>query len=185
MSKKSLVKTHDDMLVDLINEYRRKHGACRMEDVMEWIWANDLVDKPKVNPKAILTKKLKQAARRKKFRDAQGRTVRELIAAKIEREDARGQKYIDVIWDHIHEMSLSHALTAYTQCDEIIDKQCKSATRNVVSSLENNPNLAGYEDQFVFRFMREAAVEETVEEISEPLIPPNKSDESGGPNLPR
>jgi hypothetical protein len=165
------------MLVDLIHAYRKEHGAFEMEDVTEWILANGLLPEPTIDPKKALTRKLKLAARRKRFRDAQGRSVRELVAAKIERVDSRGNKMIDVVWDHLHEMSLSHALMVFSQREEIIDKQCRAATRDVESSIENNPNLAGRESQFVFSFMREAPAEQVVEELAEtPIIPRDMAD---------
>ena len=76
------------------------------------------------------------------------------------------------MWDHIHEMSLDHALTSFDQRDANINKQKRSASRDLQSCLENNPNVAGHESQFQFDFMTE---EQTVEEIQE----------SGRPTKPR
>ncbi len=167
MSKKSLAKTHDEMLIDLINEYRAAHGPCSMEDVSAWILSTGKLEAPKVDPGKALTRKLKLAARRKRMKDAQGRTVRELVAAKIERVDERGNMVMDVVWDHLHQMSMSHALLVFHQRDELIEKQCQSATRDLQSCLENNPNLAGAAEQFEFAFMRDEVFEPPVEEISE------------------
>lgn len=185
MSKKSLAKAHDAQLVDHIHEYRKLHGPCRMEDVAVWLLKNDIVRQSSPSPEAILTKKLKLAARRTKVRDAQGRSVRELIAAKVEREDASGQKIIDVVWDHIHEMSLTHALTSFSQIDEGIDKQRISATRNLASALENNPHLSGAEHQFSFRFVLEAPAPEPTEVVDEPVIPTSGGDGWQRPGQPR
>lgn len=171
MSTRSTVSP-DEVLVKLIHEYRREHGACRLEDVTAWIRENNLLPDPKFNPAAAMTKKLKQAARRKKLRDGKMRSVRELIAANIERLDERGNKYFDVVWDHIHEMSLAHALTAFSQRDEIIDKHRRAATRDVESFLDFNPHAAGRADQFQFAFMLEHAVPVVVEHVTEtPLAP--------------
>lgn len=185
MSKRSLAKAHDARLVDLIHEYRKRNGPCRMEDVADWLLASGLISQPTLNPATWLTKKLKIAARRTKVRDAQGRSVRELIAAKVERQDAAGQTIIDVVWDHIHEMSLTHALTSFSQIEEIIDKQRISATRNLASALENNPHLAGSADQFTFRFMLEAPVPEPVEMLDDPIAAPPERISWTRPNHPR
>ena len=73
----------------------------------------------------------------------------------------------DIVWDHIHQMSLDHALLSFDQRDENIQKQKRSATRDLNSSLENNPNLEGQGDQFEFEFMTEELAEQVVEVISE------------------
>lgn len=83
MSKRSTAKTHDEIMVDIIHAYRSEHGPCEMEDVADWALANNLLDPPAFDAKKALTRKLKLAARRKRMKDAQGRTVRELVAAKI------------------------------------------------------------------------------------------------------
>lgn len=182
MSERSLAKSHDEFLLDLIDQYRREFGAFRAEEVTDWIRKNHLLPDPTVDPRRLLTKKIKQAMRRKHIRDAQQRKVRKFIAVKIERLTAGGQRIIDVVWDHLHEMSLDHALTAFQQCDDIITKQRLAATRNLESCLDNNPHVAGYERQFTFGFMLEHRVPQVVEEVSEsaivPLGVPAEADES-------
>jgi len=182
MSRKSLAKSHDEFLWDYIDDYRNQHGGgFRMEDVAQWILDNDLLPSPRINPVRLLTRNLKQAARRRRFRDAQGRTVRKVVAAKIDRVDASGNRVFDVVWDYLHEMSLDHALTSFSQRDEIIEKQRLAATRDVHNFLENNPNAAGHEDQFQFAFMLEEPMEIVQESIKEtggwPAAPANQHKE--------
>ena len=80
-------------------------------------------------------------------------------------------KVSDVVWDHIHEMSLGHALASFDQRDININKQRRAATRDLQSCLDNNPNVAGHESQFQFDFMTEEQVVETVEESGRPARP--------------
>lgn len=168
MSKRSLAKSHDEFLQDCMDAYRREHeGAFRMEDMAQWILDNGLLPAPRIDPVRLLTRTLKQAARRMRFRDKQGRRVRKMLAAKIDRIDANGNRIIDVVWDYLHEMSLDHALIAFTQRDEIIEKQKLAATRDVHSVLDNNPNIAGHETQFTFSFMVEEPIEIIEEKIGE------------------
>ena len=141
MVRKSLAKSHDEFLWNLMDSYRKQNGGgYRMEDLADWILDNELLPPPHSSPKRLLTCKLKQAARRRRFKDAQGRTVRKMLAAKYERIDANGNKILDVVWDYLHEMSVDHGLTSFSQRDENIAKQRLSATRDVHSFLENNPN---------------------------------------------
>ena len=173
MSKRNTVSP-DEVLVKLIHDFRRKHGACRIEDVTTWIRENNLLPDPKFNPAAAMTKRLKQAARRKKLRDGKNRSVRELIAANVERLDERGNRYIDVVWDHIHEMTVDHAMTAFSQRDDIIAKHRRAATRDVESFLEFNPNAIGHSEQFEFAFMVEQPVPVVVEHLTETPVTPRQ-----------
>ena len=178
MSQKSMGKTTDEVYLDLLAEFRKSHpGPVRFEDVGDWIDAQRLLPPPKVNAARVHTRKLKQAARRKRMMDASGRKVRVWLAAKLERFSANGQKVFDVIWDQLHEMSLDHALTSFEQRDEIIGKQQRAATRDVQSCLEFNENVAGHESLFVFKFMTEEAVPVVSETIPESAIP-SQSDET-------
>jgi len=173
MSRKSLAKTYDEQMMDALGAYRNAHpGAFIMEIAAKWILDTGTLPEPRIDPVRLLTRRLKQAARRKRFRDAQGRTVRELIAAKIERVDQNGNLMLDVVWDHLHEMTVHHALTAWSQRDDIIHKQRRSATREVQSFLENNPNAIGHEPQFRFDFMVEEPAEIVEERIGESATPP-------------
>jgi hypothetical protein len=178
MSWKSLGKTTDEVYLDLLEQYRQTHpGAVRMEDIGKWIEVRRLLPTPRMSAAAIHTRKLKQAARRKRMKDAKGRTVREFLAVKIEKLTANGQKVFDVIWDQLHEMSLDHALSAFAQRDDIIGKQQRAASRDVQSCLDFNPNVKGHEEQFRFAFMVEESlpvVTETIRETNVPLEQPPK-----------
>jgi hypothetical protein len=142
MSKKTLAKQYCDFVMDWFREcHRANAGPVRMEDVVKWCLDEGHLEPPKVDPQRWYTRIFKQLARTRRFRDRQLRNVRELIPAKIERQGSNGQKYFDVVWDYLHEMSLGHALTAFSQRDENIAKQCRAASRDVESDLDNNPNL--------------------------------------------
>jgi len=173
MSRKSLAKTYSDFVMECFCAYRRAHpGPVRMEDAVRWSLDHGFLDRPKVDPIRWFTRIFKQVARTRRFRDQQGRDVRELLPAKIERIDAKGNKYLDVVWDYLHEMSLDHALTAFSQRDENIIKQRRAATRDLRSALDNNPNLAGHDEQFQFVFMLEEAADIVTEAIEESPVEP-------------
>jgi len=77
----------------------------------------------------------------------------------------------EVIWDHIHEMSLDHALNSFDQRDANINKQKRSATRDVQSCLDNNPNVAVHKTLFQFDFITEEVEKQVVESIEESRTP--------------
>ena len=168
MLKRRLRKSHDEFLWDLMDAYRsQRGGSFRMEDLAQWILDNNHLPPPYISPKRLLTSKLKQAARRRRFRDPQGRSVRKILAARFDRIDENGNRVFDVVWDYLHETSLDHLLTAFSTRDENIEKQRLAATRDVHSALDNNPNAAGHKDDFVFAFMLEEPAEAAEERIAE------------------
>jgi hypothetical protein len=185
MLKRRLRKSHDEFLWDLMDSYRNERGGgFRMEDLSQWILDNDLLPPPHISAERLLTGKLKQAARRRRFRDAQGRIVRKVLAAKFERVDANGNRVFEVIWDYLHETSLNHLLTSFSLRDENIEKQRLAATRDVQSAIDNNPNAAGHANEFVFGFMLDKpadAVEEKVAETN--VLPPTDQHDERQPNL--
>ncbi len=186
-SSLSASKNTDEVYLDLMKDYRRLNpGGFRAEDIGVWIEMNELLPKPKVSASAVHAKKLKDALRRKRVHDAKYGNVREWIAAKIEHFTENSQMVMDVIWDHIYEMSLDHALTAFQQRDEIITKQRRAATRCVESCLDNNPNVKGHRELFLFQFMDEAPVAVVEERISESAFQSNPlPDNPSGPHKPR
>jgi hypothetical protein len=168
MSRKNLAKTTDEVYMDLLARYRAEYGsAVRMEDVGQWIDRNGLLPAPRMIAARVHTRKLKQAARRNRIRDAQGRKVRTMIPAKFEKVDARGNRIFDVVWDHLHESSLDHLLTHFVQRDDIIEKQSHAATRDWQSALDNNPNLIGDDRQIKFGFMRDEPLPQIQETLGE------------------
>jgi hypothetical protein len=176
MLRERLAKGHDECLWDLMDSYRRERGgAYSMEDLSDWILANRLLPPPRVNPRQILVRKLKQAARRRRFTDLQGRAVRTMVAAKYERLDENGNMILEVVWDYLHEMSVDHALVSFSQRDENICKQRRSATRDVQSFIDNNPNAKGHEAQFQFGFMLEEPRKVVVETVTQTDIAPAQS----------
>lgn len=176
MPGKSTATTYREFLAHHIRVYRQEHpGPLRMEDVAEWIIRNKDWDPPRPNPKRILTRDLKRSAREHRMSDPQGRTVRVMHAAKIERVDLNGNLVFDVVWDHLYEMSLDHGIMAFMQRHENIGKQCNSLHRDTQSFNDNNPNARGHEIQLSFTFMVEEPVEQIVETIQE----------SSGPEKPR
>ena len=136
---------------------------------------NDYADLPKPNPRTILKRELKKTLRAARVTDAQGRKVREMLPVKHEMVDEAGNGIFEVIWDHIHTMSLDHAFSAFDQRDININKQKLAATRDLQSCLENNPHVAGHKEQFQFDFM--------TEELEVPVV--EQVEETKGPNKPR
>lgn len=176
MSAGSLAKTEADFIAEWREEYQRKNpGPFRAEEFGEWILKNKPWEAPKQRPLSILVKRIRNCFRKLRIVDDQGRKVRPILPVKTERLDARGNKIIDVVYDHLHEMDLHHALLAFTQRDENIEKQKISASRDLQSALDNNPNLVGCAAQFKFAFMTEDAEAVVEERISQTIV--EKSEE--------
>lgn len=170
MSLKSMAKTDAEAWKDISQQYQKEHpGAFRPDDVVEFALRHGLASLPTVDPKTILKKRFKDAMRRMRMDDPQGRRVRTMLAAKVPNglSDEDGNLLFDLRYDHIHGMSVDHALNAFEQRDSNIAKQRRSASRDLESFLENNPNAEGYEYQFEFDFMKEPEEEQVVETISE------------------
>ena len=172
MSKRSVAKTEAEYLKYVLIQFKKEHsGAFSDDELLDWALENDYVDLPKPNPRAILKRQLKRMLRGARIHDPQGRKVREMLAAREEPVDAAGNKVFPVMWDHIHEMSLKHALNSFEQRDENINKQKQSASRDLQSCLENNPNVAGHESNFLFDFMTKEPETQVVEAIQETGTP--------------
>jgi hypothetical protein len=172
MSKGNSVRpsgaTATEQWARLWRRYQSEHpGAFRVEDFVDWTLENNLADLPKVNPKRLLIRKARQATRAARIQDAQGRTVRELLPAKIPiKVDENGQTLLfEVQYDNLHTMSLDHALLAFDQRDDNIRRQKQLATRDLQSFLDNNPNAQGREHQFVFDFVHEESQAQQVEVV--------------------
>ncbi len=156
-------------------DYQRVHpGPFRPRAVVDWAIDNGLADLPKVNPKSVLVRRFKRAAREIRIKDPQGRAVREMLPAKLPVVDENGNLFLDLRYDHIHTMSAGYARLAFEQRDENIAKQKHAATRDLQSFIENNPNAKGHESQFVFDFMVDAPAAAVVEKIEESPHKPGK-----------
>jgi len=169
MSLKSMAKTEAEIWNDISRQFQDEHpGAFRPDDVVEFALRHGLTDLPTVDPKAVLKKRFKDAMRRIRMDDPQGRRVRTMLAAKVPNGlmDENGNLVLDLKYDHIHRMSVDHALNAFEQRDNNITKQRRSASRDLESFLDNNPNASGHEHQFEFDFMKEQEEEQVVEVIS-------------------
>lgn len=187
MSTKSLARSHDEIVWDTVLEYRRRFGdEFRFEDVTKWIRKNRLLPDPKSNPERLMTRMLKQTARRRRCRDPQDRIVREILARKVPRVDAHGNKYFEVVWAFLNDMSLDFALAACKAREENIGKQQRAAANDVESMLDNNPNVCGHRERFLqFAFMHEMpapVIEETISEtpLESPAIGVNAMVEDVG-----
>jgi len=154
----------------LWRRFRSKHpGAFSDDALLDWALKEGRVDLPCLNPRAALKRELKRALRAARIRDPQNRRVREMLPMKVKDEDG---KVVDVVWDHIHQMSLDYALTTFDQRDIDINKQRQAASRDAQSCLDNNPNVVGHESQFQFDFMLEEREEQIVETVQESGNPP-------------
>jgi hypothetical protein len=177
MSKTNMELTLDEQYLVVFHEYRQLIGAgVRVKDVAKFIVENEKIPKPSVDLVALHARKLKHAIRRARIRDLCGRQIQPVVAIKIEKMTAGGQKVFDVIYDYLHQMSLDHALSHFEQKDSNISKQRVASTRNLQSCLDFNPNIKGHEDKFRFLFVMEASggvVEEVIEEstIQPPKLP--------------
>ena len=176
MSATSTAKTQDEIYLAQWCQYRAAHpGPVVHKEFARWVYSQQLIPNPKVDLVKIHEQKIKQALRRDRIKDLTGRKINPWVAVKIEKMTANGQKLIEVVVDHLHEMSLDHALTAFGQCDDLISKQRRSATRKLQSFLEFNPNAAGHQRNFVFDFMDEEPVAATMESIEESPAPPRST----------
>jgi len=163
-----LAKTGPEYWKYVLQQFKKEHSGAFSDDaLLDWAVENGYADLPKPNPRAILKHELKRTLRAARIHDLQGRKVREMLPARVDAVDAAGNKVFEVMWDHIHEMSLEHALTSFDQRDTNINKQKRSASRDVQSCLENNPNVVGHESQFQFDFMTEEPEIQVVEGIRE------------------
>ena len=64
MSKKNTGRTEAEMWELIWLQYQRENpGAFRSEDVVDWALKKGLADLPRMDPKAILKRKLKSAMR--------------------------------------------------------------------------------------------------------------------------
>lgn len=168
MSTKSLAKTVAEQWEYTLQQYQKERpGAFCDDDLLDWALENGYADLPKPNPRAVLKRDLKKTLRAARMHDPQGRKVRAMLPIRVDAMDANGQRIFEVVWDHIHKMSLDHALTTFDQRDVNINKQKRSATRDLESCLENNPNVAGHKLQFQFDFMTEEPEVQVVETVEE------------------
>ncbi len=142
MLRRRIVKSYNDQLVDFIRAYQKQHpGPVRMKNVAAWAYQQGLWEPRKIKPEVILTRELKYAARESRITDPQGRKLRAMLPAKLERTDIHGNRIFDVVWDHVFEMSAHHGLLFLSQQYENIEKQCRAHNRVKASILDNNPNF--------------------------------------------
>lgn len=185
MSTKSMAKNTDEVNLDFFKTYRLEHGgAVRMYDVAQWICDNQLLPDPTMAPVRLHTRRLKLAARKKRIRDLNGRKVRQVVAVKVKKMTAGGQKVFDVVWDILHEMSENHFLSHFEQRDNIITQQRLAATRDLLSCLDFNPNVSEQRGQVKFAFILEESremVEELIDEseVSPTAVPPSPENREG------
>jgi hypothetical protein len=81
-----------------------------MNKVAAWICEQGLWEPRKISPAIILIRELKHAARESRVTDPQGRKLRAMLPAKIERMDIHGYKIFDVVWDWPAPQNLIHML---------------------------------------------------------------------------
>ncbi len=174
MSVASLRKTNTEIWLYVWSEYRKEHpGPICLEKANTWALEKKLINLPKVDPVKLLLRDARRAARDVRIIDQQDRKVRAMLPAKIPLEvDENGNTLLwEMQYDDIHEMSAHHALLAFEQRDDNIKKQQRSASRDLASFLDNNPNAKGREEQFVFDFMTEKQEPQVVEKIEESRRP--------------
>jgi hypothetical protein len=171
MSTTKLGKSYREKIRDLIRSYRLNHsGQWVARLIAKWGYGEGFRPPPP-NLEKILERDIKKAAREMRIVDDQKRTVRAYLPMKIEEIDEKGQKHIvDVVWDHIHEMSEHHAISHFGQRVENIQKQQNAYNRDVDSYCDNNPNAKN--TQMLFRFalgdITEPQIVEQIEESPKP-----------------
>lgn len=176
MLKRRIAKTYNDQLVDYIKLYQQEHpGPVRMDQVADWVCQQGLWKPRSVRPETILTRELRRAARESRITDPQGRKLRAMLPAKIERLDIHGNRIFDVVWDHVFEMSAHHGLLFLSQQYENIEKQCRSHSRVKSSVADNNPNFQSVQlglFDYDFRYATGEKAPQNVEKIAESVVRP-------------
>ena len=98
-------------------DYQKIHpGAFRVKTFVDWVVTQG-VPLPKVDPKLILERRVKRALREIRINDPKGRRVRGMLPARLPVTDEKGNLILDVVYDHIHKMSLDHAILSFDQRD--------------------------------------------------------------------
>jgi len=177
MSTQSLANTPVEHWHICCERYQELHpGPFSVRRFTKWAVQEKLVDLPEVDPMRMLIKTASEAVKKFRVRDKQNRLVREMLPARVPVEvDENGNGLLfEVRYDHIHTMSTDHALLVFEQKDENINKQQRSATRELQSFLDNNPNGAGRQKLFQFGFVQDATQQQVVQTISETTKKPNK-----------
>ena len=80
MAKRSLAKTRTEYWEFVWTQFRNERpGAFSDDELLDWALERELVDLPRLNPRAVLKRELKRALRAARMRDPQGRKVREML----------------------------------------------------------------------------------------------------------
>ena len=167
MSKTRIKKGYTDQLIELIDRYRDEHQnrPFTMDDLTDWALDTGGHDIVRVNARRELKRNFTKAARKKKRRDAQGRLVRELHAAKFPRVDENGNMIFDAVWDHINTMSFDHAAMSFIDGRRgQLAGGCKSLKSDIDSFNDNNPNAKDAEIQISFDFTYDVEDDEDPED---------------------
>jgi hypothetical protein len=91
--------------------------------MVAWAVGKGLLEDPKLNPRKELVRRARRAVREVRIKDEQGRTVREMLPAKIPvGVDDNGNMLFQVMYDHIHKMTADHALLSFDQRAELREK---------------------------------------------------------------
>ncbi len=176
MSTVRTKKRYSDALMDIIEQYRKENPGrpITMQEVAQWAVIHGQWYPKRRNPTRELAKDLARASRSKYTTDPQGRSVRAMHAARYERVDENGNRIIDVVWDHIYEMSLDHAEVSFEQRYQQMADEARALDRDMNSFNDNNPNAADGFIQKTFDFTLELQEphEQVVQEI--PSVSPRK-----------
>jgi hypothetical protein len=154
MQMKSPSNNGDHILVDLIEEYRRKHGTLphNMDFVAAWALNDGKIKPSRRSMVKDVARQLSRAAQHQHHRDRQGRRVRTYHAAKYQRMTANRQLVFETMWDHIETMSADFWRVSSSQRLAQIAGECRSLKKDDDSFIDNNPNATGYVSNLTFNF---------------------------------
>jgi hypothetical protein len=154
MQMKNPSSNGDHFLVDLIEEYRRKHGTLphNMDFVAAWALNEGKIKPSRRSMIKEVARQFSRAAHRRHHRDQQGRRVRTYHAAKYQKMTANGQLVFETMWDHIETMNTDFWRMSSSQRLSQIAGECRSLKRDDDSFADNNPNAAGYVSNLTFNF---------------------------------
>jgi hypothetical protein len=147
-----------------------------MNDVAGWAIKNRRWQPQRRSLVRELSRHLSRTANADRHDDPQGRKdVRTYHAARVEKPNDSGQMIIEVVWDHLNEMSLHHAQVSFNQRYDQIIGACQSLNNDMASCNDNNPNVAKSPIQKTFDFT--TVVEPQQEQITEeiPRVAPKKA----------
>ncbi len=132
-------KTKNEMLQDIVEDYRRKHGvsSVNLREVAAWAVREKVWEPEPRSAAKMLAEDLRVALREEYFTDPQGRRVRKKHAQRILKEVGDGKHEQLVLWHDIAEATRPQMQAAFQQRRHGIVMDCRQLHQDVCSYNEN------------------------------------------------